>query len=495
MCPVIEKENILFVVSHANVRSEYMPFYFLYLAGYLEKEGFSCSIFNEPVNDECEYSDAVIKYIRKAAPRFVGLAAFVTDYEQILTLAERVKRETNIPVIVGNAHPSICPEDFIYPSSPFDIAVLGEGEISLKEILVGTPLAEIQGIAYLKDGCIKITGKREVMDLADCGMPAYHKISMKQYAKPTKYIIRRIPASVAVIYTGRGCPFKCVFCAANTVWQANKFTNHPLVRKRPLIDVIEELTLLEKTFGFDFFCILDDTFGITAEEVIDFCRAYKSSGLTMLWIAETRVNGAIFRDELLLQMMKDAGCIQIDLGVETGSSRLLKVIQKGITPEQIINAFDMCRRNGIRTVANVLINLPTETTEDIRMTEELLDRIKPTFVSLGVTQPYPGTVCFEQYLKIPVDRSKYKDLNRVCPNDSYRMAAHSLPLQKLLLRLQFRYHVYAPFEISIFHTDRCYWNKIMRSSKKLQYAWAFVRQLGVDSFAEYVWMRICTWRL
>ena len=471
-----------------------MPFYFLYLAGYLKKEGFSCGIFNEPVKDEGDYIKAVLEHIKTIVPRFVGLASFVTDYEQTLTLAERIKRETNIPVIVGNAHPSICPEDFIYPSSPFDIAVLGEGEITLKEILAGNPLDEIHGIAYQMNGCMKITEKREVMDLKDCGMPAYHKINIEWYTRPTKYIISRIPASVAVIYTGRGCPFKCVFCAANTVWQANKYTNHRLVRKRPIEHVIEELTLLEKCHGFDFFCILDDTFGITADEVREFCLAYKRSGLTMLWIAETRVNGAIFRDELLLAMMKDAGCIQINLGVETGSPRLLKVIQKGITTEQIVNAFEMCRKHGIRTLANVLVNLPTETEEDVCMTEKLLDLIKPTFVSLGVTQPYPGTLCFEKYLQKPVEKAEYKNLNRISPSSDYRMAAHVLPLHDLLYRLQFKYNVCAPVEMSVFQTDARYWKKIIGSPRRLQYVWAFIRQMGVDSFSEYVWIKIRAWR-
>ena len=144
--------DILFIVSQTNVNSEYMPFYFLYLAGFLEKEGYNCEIFNESIRDEEHYSKAVVDYLKRTKPRYVGLATFVTDYEQSLSLAEIIKNETGITIIVGNAHPSICPQDFIFSGSPFDIAVMGEGELTLKEILENgldkSKLSTIHGISY-----------------------------------------------------------------------------------------------------------------------------------------------------------------------------------------------------------------------------------------------------------------------------------------------------------------------------------------------------------
>jgi radical SAM superfamily enzyme YgiQ (UPF0313 family) len=325
------------------------------------------------------------------------------------------------------------------------------------------------------------------MDLKDCGMPAYHLIDMERYARPTKYIIRRLPASAAVIYTGRGCPFKCGFCAANTVWNANSHKDHPLVRKRPAKDVIADLTILEKKYGFDFFYILDDTFGIVAEDVEEFCKAYKESGLTMLWNAETRVNSAICKNNDLLAMMKDAGCIQIDFGVETGSNRLLEVCQKNTTVRQAIMAFYLCQKNGLRTFANVLVNLPTETEDDLKETENLLRVIKPTFTSVGTTMPYPGTAFYSRYMK-PLPRSEYIHLDRLSPNNEFRMAAHKIPLQKLLYDFQFRYGSYSPIEWSILKTDMRYWRKLYHSPRRWQYLYALFKSCILDSFWEYVVM-------
>jgi radical SAM superfamily enzyme YgiQ (UPF0313 family) len=492
--------DISFIVSPTNVNSEYMPFYFLYLAGFLEKEGYFCEIFNESIKHEEQYHQAVIDYLKKTKPRFVGLATFVTDFEQSLSLAELIKKETGITIIVGNAHPSICPEDFIYPGSPFDIAVRGEGEITLKEILVSdldtSRLSEIKGISYLEGNTCKTTEKREVINLKDCGMPAYHKIDMTRYTRPTKYLIRRMPASCAVIYTGRGCPFKCGFCAANSVWNANSCPKgQSLVRKRPVDIIMKELELLEKRYGFDFFYIMDDTFGIVENDVTEFCEAYQKSGLTMLWAAETRVNSSCFKNENLLKLMSESGCLQLDFGVETGSPRLLNIIRKGITVDQIHQAFALCKKYNIRTFANILLNLPTETEDDIQMTDKLLKDIKPTIVGLGVTQPYPGTMFFEEYITKSLKKEDYKNLNRLLPSDDYRMAYHSVPLQKLLYHFQFKYGIYIPIEISILKSDHRYWKKILCSRRKFQYLYSFIKMMFAAPCVEYIQMYYRKWHV
>ncbi|GAB6285730.1 MAG: hypothetical protein STSR0009_19310 [Methanoregula sp.] len=494
---LIEKRNmdVSFIVSPSNVNSEYMPFYFLYLAGYLEKEGFICEILNNIQSDEESYYSNIIAHLNETKPRYTALATFVTDFDQSLTLASRIKEETGIPVIVGNAHPSISPQDFIFPGSPFDIVVRGEGELTLREILsIGNDrdhLNDIKGIAFLYNGNIRITPKREIMDLHDCGMPAYHMLDMNRYSRPTKYIIRRVPASCAIIYIGRGCPFKCGFCAANAVWQANECPQgQSFVRLRSIKTVIEELTLLEKKYGFDFFYIMDDTFGITENEVTEFCEAYQKSGLTMLWGADTRVNSSCFKNESVLALMRNAGCLQLDLGVETGSPRLLKIIRKGITVEQIHHAFALCRKYGIRTFANILINLADETEEDISLTVDLLSEIRPTVISVGVTQPYPGTDFYEHYIKKPIKPEEYRNLNRLLPSEEYRMARHTLPLHEMLLHFQYKYGIYTPFEFSVLKIDPRYWKKILHSSHRTQYLIYFVKMMIAAPFVEYLTMYI-----
>jgi len=122
------------------------------------------------------------------------------------------------------------------------------------------------------------------------------------------------------------------------------------------------------------------------------------------------------------------------------------------------------------------------------MTDKLLKDINPTYVSIGVTQPYPGTMFFEKYIKKPIKREDYKNLNRLLPSNDYRMAYHSVPLQKLLYYFQFKFRAYTPVEISVLKSDRRYWKKIVCSPRRFQYLQSFIKIMIRDSFVEYIQM-------
>jgi radical SAM superfamily enzyme YgiQ (UPF0313 family) len=248
--------------------------------------------------------------------------------------------------------------------------------------------------------------------------------------------------------------------------------------------VIEELSVLQNKYHFDFFYILDDTFGIKENDIYEFCEAYRKSGLKMLWGAETRSNS--IRNEEIIRTMKDAGCIQLDFGVETGSPKLLKIIRKGVTLDQTILAFSLCKANGVRTFANILLNLPEETEEDLTLTHELLAKIKPTYTSVGVTQPYPGTECYSKFLSAPITKEEYHNLNRLNPPEEYRMSKHRLNFQKLLLSWQLKYGIYTPLEINMFRTDNRYWSKIIKSHRRRAYLIYFLKEMFIIPFILYI---------
>jgi len=464
--------DIMFVVSPANAHSIHMPFYYLYLSGYLDKHGIISEILDPHENTIEENITIIIEQIKKRRPRFVGLASFVTDYHVVKSLAELIKKHSDATVVVGNAHPSVCPQDFIYDNSPFDIVVLGEGELTLKQVIeeynANMDNSNINGICYKEEGIFKKNAKREFMDMSNCGFPAYHKLNMKWYSRPTKWYIRNLATtSCAGIYTGRGCPFNCGFCASNVVWQANDKSNAAVIRRRPVEAVIEELSILRHQYHFDFFYIHDDTFGIKENDIFEFCEAYQKSGLKMLWGTESRVN--CIQKKEVVTTLKAAGCVQLDFGVETGSPKLLKIANKGINVEQTITAFELCKAQGIRTFANILLNLPEENTEDLTLSHSLIVRIKPTYVSVGVTQPYPGTDFCVKYFK-PIAAEDYNLFNCVDPEEKYRMAEHQIDLAQLLLSWQLRYNAFSFLEKALFMSDFKYWKLILSSMQKWSFA-------------------------
>ena len=486
---IADKDNygldILFVVSPSNARSMFMPFNFLYLSSYLEKHNFRTDIVDCHNKGLKANLDSIIHEIKEKNPRYIGLAAFVTDYNRLTELAKTIKKYSTAKILVGSAQASIAPRDFLYQGSPFDIVVRGEGELTLRQFLSeydeSQDNSHIKGIGYLQDGMVKINADRELMDLTECTMPAYEKLDMAWYARTSKFYIRYLPTSCAVIYIGRGCPFRCGFCAANAVWSTNVITqqNH-IFRKRPLPVVIKELEILQNKYNFDFFYIMDDTFGVRENDVYDFCEAYRKSGLKMPWAANARSD--CMRKKEIVKALREAGCIQLDFGVETGSPDLLKVIKKDITVEETIRAFSLCRANGIRTFANILLNLPGETESDLILTHRLLKKIKPTYVSVSVTQPYPGTEFHDKYLATPITKQEYDKLDRLNPPERTRIATHKLNLAKLELAWQLRYGACGPIDWNIFKTDSRYWKRIIRSNRRWSYLAYFITQIFIRAF-------------
>jgi anaerobic magnesium-protoporphyrin IX monomethyl ester cyclase len=156
--------DILLAVSPSNARQEYMPFYFLYPAGYLEQHGFRVAIADPHESTDEANTARILAAVDGLRPRMVGLAAFVTDYDAVVALARRIKGHVDVPVIVGNAHPSVSPEDFLFDGAPFDLVVRGEGELTLREVLEkwdpGTDPDEIAGLAFARDGGVALTPPR-----------------------------------------------------------------------------------------------------------------------------------------------------------------------------------------------------------------------------------------------------------------------------------------------------------------------------------------------
>lgn len=468
--------DLMLIVSPANALSAHMPYYYLYLAGFMEKHGISVIIVDPHFKNQEENITYILNQVKTVKPKYIGLACFVTDYNLVYDLAVRIKSISDAPLLAGNAHPSVSPEDFLYSDSPFDIVVRGEGEETVKEIILSSndsrPLSSIDGIAYFDGTSVVVTKNRKLIDLADCGKPAYHLLDMNWYIQPTKYLIRKLATVCAVIYTGRGCPFDCSFCASNTVWRTNDRAGGSYVRHRPLSAVMDELSLLQNKYGFDFFYILDDTFGIKESDIIEFCNEYKKSGLKMLWAAESRA--PCIKNPEVLKIMKESGCIQLDFGVESGSQKLLDGIKKKITVPQIIHAFDLCHKFGIRTFANMLLNLPQEDEGDLLLSHQLLERIRPTYISIGLTQPYPGTPIYKA-LGQKIAKEDYHLLNRQFPPEEFRLASHGINLQKLLYKWHIKYKTYSFFERSMVSAGWAYWKKIAFSRYRGRYCWFLIK--------------------
>lgn len=485
--------DFLFITSPSYASNPHPPYYFMYLAAHLRQKGLSIKIVDVKGGDTPEdidkHLDEIKKYLLLNKSRFIGLSAFHNDYPMIMKLGKIVRfLQKNTILLVGNAHATINPEDFIYEGSPFDFAVLGEGELTCGELYKmiipenarNDMRPSIKGIAFLNNGQIFKTEPRPFLDLKKITMPAYDLIDMNWYLKPQKLIIRRIYTSVIPIYAGRGCAWHCFFCSANTVWKANK--GKP-VRLRPVDDVLREISFLKGRYGLDFFYMFDDTFGVSKEWMEEWFFKKKLYIGDMPYACQTRAN---LIDKTMARGLKESGCIQVDIGVESGSQKLLDRIHKHITVQQIRRAVDLLIQNKLRYFFTMLLNLPGETEEDLKESQQLLKELKPNGVIFGITTPYPGTKIYSEYCPQGLKKNEYHLLtgNRLDPLEQFRMAEHKLDLWQLWDKWNMKYKATPLFE-RMWPGQFLYWQAVVKSPR----IWQYVQCWGKDIFkTAFIWL-------
>lgn len=190
---------------------------------------------------------------------------------------------------------------------------------------------------------------------------------------------------MTAIQISRGCPYNCIYCDE----ACSKF------RRREARDVINEIKHCVSLGIKDFFFI-DDMFTIDKQWVATFCDLLAKEELNIKYKISARVNTI---DEEMLRKFKETGCYRIHYGIESGSQRLLDVLQKKITVEQQKEAMLLTKKVGVRTLCYFMIGSPTETKKEILGTIDYAIRLDPDYAHFSITTPYPGTQLYRDGLK------------------------------------------------------------------------------------------------
>jgi len=296
----------------------------------------------------------------------------------------------NILTVIGG--PLISSDgERIIKNQYMDVAVQGEGEITFLELIKSFEeeigFRDIKGAIY-KEGnkVIKNPPRELIQDLDSLPFPARHLLDMEWYSKKNS-MIRGCWMRTTSLMGARGCPFKCIFCASPK-------TLGNSVRLRSPDNVLDEIEELISKYKIEAIKATEDVFTHDIKWVNEFCDKIIERKLDIKWDCQSRVNASAINLETLKKMRK-AGCIQVEFGVESGSQKVLNTIKKGVVIEQTIEAFDLCREAGIRSMANFIIGHPYETYEDIEKTKQLARRIKADYPEFFISTPLPGTEMYE----------------------------------------------------------------------------------------------------
>jgi anaerobic magnesium-protoporphyrin IX monomethyl ester cyclase len=364
-----------------------------YLAGFLKARDVTVLAIDAPFDGLSldEVKDSLLKF----QPYVLGFTAMTHRITHVAWVANELKKLFPESLfIIGGSHSTMIPARTLQEFPIFDVAIIGEGELTLLDLVKSIQtydlgqqneymkmvsiqrLSLIKGIAWQFKDEIKVNAPREpILNLDSLPFPDY------------SHIKRRI--EIYPIFSSRGCPLQCIFCCRI---HGNR------LRVRSAKNVIKEIKYAIDKFNPKLFDFADDTFTLPKRRAMEICTLMISEGLNkrIKWTALSRVTGV---DQALFDKMKEAGCIKVDFGVESGNSDVLKRIKKEITVTDAEKAIRMAKKAGLKTGSYFILGHPYETTQTIRDTIKLATKLNTNTVSFGIMVPYPGTEVYEMAVK------------------------------------------------------------------------------------------------
>ncbi|MEW6620525.1 MAG: radical SAM protein [bacterium] len=368
-----------------EINSNFPPLGLASIAGHIRSKGYSvriidCNVVSPSVESFNSYFQENIKDKIRSI-RIIGLTAMTCTIKKAYKIAEICKKHyPEAKIIFGGVHASFVTEEVI--SKDFvDIVVIGEGEITLEEILSNMNLEEIKGIVFKRDNKVIKTPERErIVNLDSMAMPAYDLLPILKY-RPAKGSYKRLPAMSMM--TSRGCPGRCTFC--------NKTLGSKLISKSA-VTIFNEIRYLINNYGIKQILFYDDTFTVFKKNIINLCDLLIKNKKVISWTCFARVDCIDFE---MLKKMKKAGCHQIMYGVESIDENVLKNVNKKINPNQVINAVKWTKKAKIECRLAFMVGNPGDNEEIIRKNITFINKIEPDYLIVNITTPFPGTSMFE----------------------------------------------------------------------------------------------------
>ncbi|MEK6893472.1 MAG: radical SAM protein [Nanoarchaeota archaeon] len=375
-----------------------------YLDSVLQKQGYKVLTKDFAQFSELECLKRVKIILDQFKPNLVGISMMSMTRVSSFKVIELIKKQyPGVKIVLGGVHPTVMYEQLLN-NFPIDCVIIGEGERTLVELLPALfsnkKLDKINGIAFRKNKKIIKTKERELI----CDLDSIPFPNHEAFMNPKR---KRI-----ALLSSRGCPNICSFCALYLISRRR-------YRMRSYQNVVDEIEFLVKKFPqikeIEF---SDDTFTLSEERVINFCKEIVKRQIHVKFICSARIKPA---SEEMFYWMEKAGFKEIRFGIETGSRKMLVSIHKGITIEQIIETFKIASKfKKIKFVKFLMVGFPGENEDTVKETIELtkkLQKLVPMdFFYATPLWVYPGTEVYEQMKKAKKIDDKFWLSNKSCPH-------------------------------------------------------------------------------
>jgi len=378
--PAVDKGSQLLIVKKFTYAT--FPTAIGYLCGYLRKKyNDDPQILDEQIYD-LTYERLKLELSKLKHPRVVGIPNLTVTTKRVVELTKIIKGiNPEITIVVGGIHPTVLPEE-ILTQSRADIAVRGEGELTLGEIYNcikdKKSYKEISGISYKENSEIIHRPNRELIKNIDEIPPFPYEL----FEDNIKYY-----SDFGTVISSRGCPFDCIFCSQRAI-SGKSYRYHSVAR------ILGEVELLIEKYQQKKIWFMDDNFAIDKKRLFELLDGIISKGFhkKTAFIAQTR-GKEINRD--IVKKLKECNFISLAFGVETGSERLMKLINKSELVQDNIRGIEMTHEAGILTDGSFIFGLPTETRDDRYKTLKLACSLPLDGARFNIAVPYPGTQLYQ----------------------------------------------------------------------------------------------------
>lgn len=350
------------------------------MAAYLKQSGVSVEIV------DCTFikQEEALRRIIDSKPKIIGIQSMYSMKEKSLELAQLLKSHCEL-LVAGGALPTTEPEAFL---ENFDLAVVGEGEQTMLDIVnqfsVSGDFSQVKGIVYReKDtGQIKKTTSRTLnKDLNTFPNPSRELFDNNAYKK---YYSKKFGYTTTAIMSSRGCPFSCDFCSKPVF--GNDFRARAASN---VVDEIEEVISL----GYSRIWFADDCFTLDRERLMGICDEIIGRGLKIAFECLSRVDTL---DSETVDKMKQAGCIRMFFGIESGNDSILALMKKQITIAKVRKALFLCKNSGIKAGAFFIVGYPGENDKTVLETIKFASSLPLDYLSFTLPYPIPGTPLYER---------------------------------------------------------------------------------------------------
>lgn len=366
-----------------KIMKPYPPLGLLYVSGYLKSKNISNDVFDTTFSNQTTQ----LEFILEKKPKVICIYTNLMTKIEVIKLMKILKTETyNFPkIVLGGPDVTYNVENYLKAGA--DFLVIGEGEETTFElyqaIINNSEIHQINGIAFLENNqVIQTEARTKFKELNELPLPNREAIYMQKYLETWK---NNHGKSSMTISTQRGCPYTCKWCSTAVYGQS--------YRRRPAHLVVEEMKMLKEKYNPDAIWFVDDVFTVSHKWLTEFHSEIIKQNAIIPFECITRAER--LNDEIL-QLLKEIGCFRIWIGAESGSQKIIDLMDRRVDINHVKKMIQDTNAIGIKTGTFVMVGYPEETIEDIDKTIRYLKEAKPTEYTITIAYPIKGTSLYKE---------------------------------------------------------------------------------------------------